>query len=427
VVDTGTEAKPGDGTVDLSVIRLRVDRKAEFLQIFNEAWRVQRDWFYDPEMHGVDWAGMGEKYRALVSHCGTRGDLNYLIGEMISELATGHTYIFGGDMGPGTDRVPVGLLGVDWAEPDGAGFHRVERVIPGSPWNRAERSPLDEPGCPIEAGHYIIAVNGRTVTDRDNIHAAFQDLAGKPVRLTWNSEPTAEGAEEWLVEPLRSERAIRYRDWVEDRRRRVDEASGGAIGYLHLPDMSQRGLIEFARAFYPQVDKRAMIIDERYNGGGFVADMIIDRLERRLWSYTVPREGGPGRNPERVGSHRLVVLINEDTGSNGEFFAEALKRKELATIVGMRTWGGTVGIEPHQNFVDGGGTTPPQFGLLGTDNTWLVEGHGVEPHVEVQNLPRDVMNGGDTQLERAIELLMAEQDRWAPPLPEIPAYPVKKK
>jgi len=427
VVDAGKEAKPGDGKVDLSVIRLKVDRKAEFLQIFNEAWRIQRDWFYDPEMHGVDWAAMGEKYRALVSWCGTRGDLNYLIGEMISELNTGHTYIFGGDFGPGAERVPVGLLGVDYAEPSGKGFHRIERIIPGSPWNPAERSPLDEPGCPIREGHYIIAVDGQTVTDRDNIHAFFQDLAGKPVRLTWNSEPIVAGAEEWLVEPLARETAIRYRDWVEDRRRRVTEASDGAIGYLHLPDMSQQGLIEFARAFYPQVDKRAMIIDERYNGGGFVGDMIIDRLERRLWSYTVPREGGPGRNPERVGSHRLVVLINEDTGSNGEFFAEALKRKGLATIIGMRTWGGTVGIEPHQGFVDGGGTTPPQFGLLGTDDSWLVEGHGVEPHVEVQNMPLDVLGGVDSQLQRALELLMAEQDHWTPLLPEVPDHPVKSK
>ena len=411
----------------LATIRLRVDRGEEFPQIFNEAWRIQRDWFYDPGMHGVDWEAVGEKYRVLVPWCGNRGDLNYLIGEMIGELNAGHTYIFGGDLGRRAPTVPVGLLGVDFAEPSGEGFHQIQRIIPGTPWNPAERSPLAEPGCPIGEGDYIIAVDGRPVSDRDNIYGFFQDTAGKPVRLTWNSSPTTDGAEQWLVTPLRSERSIRYRQWVESRRQLVEQAGGGAIGYLHIPDMGQRGLIEFARAFYPQVDKQALIIDERYNGGGFVADMIIDRLERRLWSYTVPREGGPGRNPERVGSDKLAVLINEDTGSNGEFFAEALKRKELATIIGMRTWGGTVGIEPHQAFVDGGGTTPPQFGLLGTERTWLVEGHGVEPHLEVQNMPGDVMRGRDAQLEAAVELLLEQIGDEPGGLPEIPVYPVKKK
>jgi tricorn protease len=427
VIDAGKEAQEGDGRVDLETIRLRVDRGEEFLQIFNEAWRIQRDWFYDPGMHGLDWEATGEKYRLFVPWCGNRGDLNYLIGEMIGELNIGHTYIFGGDMGRQPPTVSVGLLGVDYAAPSGKGFHCIERIIPGTPWLSSERSPLDEPGCPIGEGDYIIAVNGRTVTERDNIHSFFIDTVGKPVRLTWNSTPAAEGAQQWLVTPLGSEREIRYRQWVESRRSLVDQASGGAIGYLHLPDMGERGLIEFARAFYPQVDKQAMIIDERYNGGGFVGDMIIDRLERRLWSYTVPREGGPGRNPERVGSDKLAVLINEDTGSNGEFFAEALKRKGLATIIGMRTWGGVVGIEPHQGFVDGGGTTPPQFGLLGTDRTWIVEGHGVEPDVEVQNMPGDVLRGTDSQLEAAIELLMKQIGDQPAGLPEIPAYPVKKK
>jgi len=427
VIDAGIEAKPGDGGVDLDAVRLRVDRREEFLQIFNEAWRVQRDWFYDPDMHGVDWEATGEKYRVLVPWCGTRGDLNYLIGEMIGELNIGHTYIFGGDFGAGAERVPVGLLGVDWAEPSGDGYHRIERIIPGTTWLGSERSPLQAPGCPIREGDYLIAVDGVEVKDTDNVYGFFQDTAGRTVRLTWNGEPTTEGAEQWLVTPLRSERQLRYRDWVETRRALVEQWSGGAVGYLHIPDMGQRGLVEFARAFYPQVDKQALVIDERYNGGGFVGDMIIDRLERRLWSYTVPREGGPGRNPERVGSDMLVVLINEDTGSNGEFFAEALKRKGLATILGMRTWGGTVGIEPHQGFVDGGGTTPPQFGLLGTDRTWLVEGRGVEPDIEVQNMPGQVMRGEDTQLEAAVKLLLEQVGDSPGGLPEIPPYPVKKK
>jgi len=231
------------------------------------------------------------------------------------------------------------------------------------------------------------------------------------------------------VRTLRSEFVLRYRAWSDAKLAYVTDKTDGRVAYLHLPNMMEPGLIEFARSFYPQTGKQALIIDERWNGGGFVGDMIIDRLERVLWGMTAPREGGVGRNPERVFHGPIVVLINENTGSNGEFFAEAIKRKGLATVMGVRTWGGSIGIEPHQDLVDGGGTTPPQFGLYGLDGTWPIEGWGVEPDIVVMNLPADVVAGKDAQLDAAIahllERLEKEGETWR--IPQTPPYPDKSK
>jgi tricorn protease len=227
---------------------------------------------------------------------------------------------------------------------------------------------------------------------------------------------------------MSSELALRRRDWVERNRAAVDAASNGAVGYLYLPAMMENGLAEFARAFYPDYTKKAFIIDERYNGGGFVGDMIIDRLERQLWAFTQPREGAVLRDPERCFHGHLVVLINEDTGSNGEYFAEAVKIKGLATLIGMRTWGGAVGIEPHQDLVDGGGTTPPQFGLFDFAGNWLIEGRGVEPDIEVQNSPGDVLAGTDAQLEAALDYLAEKIETEPMPVPDAPPeFPDKAK
>ena len=425
VVDTGSKASVGDDSVDLSGVRLRVVRGEEFRQIFDEAWRVQRDWFYDAGLHGVDWKKAGDKYRRFVMSCGTRGDLNYLIGELIAELNIGHTYIFGGDHEDGADHVNTGLLGVTFTAGKGDDFYRIDHIIPGVSWEPAARSPLAEPGCPVGEGDYLIAIDGNEVRVGDNVYRHLVDRAGRMVTLTYNDRPSAKDAKTHRLQPIGGEYLIRYREWVEKNRAAVDAASKGGIAYLHLPDMSRTGLIEFGKAFYPQAMKRALIIDERYNGGGFVGDMIIDRLERRIWGITVPREGITLRDPERVFHGPIVVLVNEDTGSNGEYFAEAIKIKGLATVMGVRTWGGAVGIEPHQDLVDGAMTTPPQFGIYGLDRKWLIEGHGVEPDVVVQNLPADVVAGKDAQLTAAIEYLLRILDErggeWViPPTPEFP-------
>jgi tricorn protease len=427
VVDAGKEAKVGDGEIALKDVRIEVDRSAEFLQIFNEAWRIQRDWFYDPGLHGVDWVSIGEKYRRFVPDCGNRGDLNYLIGEMIGELNAGHTYVGGGDVQDEARKVPVGMLGADFAIEPGAERYRIARIYPATPGDPDERSPLDEPGSPVKEGDYLIAIDGQDITTSDNVFAHLVNKADKLVTVMVNDRPTRDGARTWRTKTLGTEWPIRYRAWVNHNRASVDEASGGRIGYVHIPDMMGPGIIELAKVYFPQYHKQGFIIDERYNGGGFVSDMIIDRLERRVWSINQPREGKPQPNPERCFHGPWVVLINEDTGSSGEWFAEAIKRKGLAKLIGMRTWGGVVGIEPHQPLVDGGRTTAPQFAPYGIDGTWPVEGHGVDPDIEVQNEPGDVLRGRDAQLERAIRYVLDELERADFTIPDRPDYPIKAK
>ena len=427
VVDVAAESNVGDGEVKLEAARVRVDRNQEFLQIFNEAWRVQRDWFYDPNLHGVDWRAMGEKYRKLVSYCGNRDDLNYLIGEMIGELNAGHTYVFGGDIPEEAKEVPVGLLGAEFTAEPGAGYYRITHIIPSTPWNERERSPLDHPGCPIREGHYLIAVDGQEVTTADNVYAFLEHKCDAVVTLTYNDRPSAEGAKQHRVKTIESENRIRYREWVDRNRAYVDEATGGRVGYLHIPDMGRPGLIEFARHYFPQHYKKGFVIDVRYNGGGFTSNMIIDRLERRMWALTQPREGKPSHDPERCFYGHLVVLINEDTGSSGEWFSEGVKVRGLAPLIGMRTWGGAVGIELHQPLVDGGGTTPPQFAPYSLDRKWIIEGQGVDPDIEGQNMPGDVVGGKDAQLEAGVANLLERLQDDPRDLPPPPPYPDKSK
>lgn len=425
VVDVGKEASVGDGQVDYSGVRIEVDRSQEFMQLFNEAWRIERDWFYDPNLHGLDWAAEGEKYRKFVPFCGDRSDLNYLIGELISELNIGHTYVSGGDTPDDAKRVSVGLLGVDFAVDPGALYYRIAHVIPGTPGDPAERSPLDEPGCPIKAGHYLIAIDGEEVTTADNPYRPLQNKSNRVVTLTYNDQPSAEGAKRHRLKTIGNEMGIRYREWVNTRAAYVADRTGGRVGYVHIPDMGGGGLIEFAKAWYPQFRKQAFVVDVRYNGGGFTGDMILDRIERRIWGVTKPREGGLWPDPERAFAGPWVVLINEDSGSNAEMFAEAVKIKKMAPVIGMRTWGGSIGVEAHQSLLDGGSVTPPQFGLHGLDRRWLIEGIGVVPDLEIQNMPGDALRGIDAQLDAAIENLLPRiPDEWIE-LPPPPPYPSK--
>jgi len=427
VVATGSTANVGDGKVDLGAVRIRVDRPAEFLQIFDEAWRIQRDWFYDPNMHAVPWQQIREKYRKFVPYCGNRGDLNYVIGEMIAELNIGHTYVSGGDDPDNGKHVAVGLLGADFRTAPNAEYYQIAHIIPSNPGDDRERSPFDVPGCPIREGQFLIAINDREVKTTDNVFAHLQNFANRMVTITYNDKPSADDAKTCRVQTIGSESAIRYREWVENNKAYVEKMSNGTIGYVHIPDMGENGLTEFGKYYYHQYYKPAMIIDERYNGGGFTGDMIIDRLERRFWAITAPREGKTLRDPENCFYGHRAVLVNEDTGSNGEFFAEAVKILKLAPVIGKRTWGGSIGIEPHQPLVDGGSVTPPQFGLYGLNREWLIEGHGVVPDHDVDNLPGDVVRGQDAQLDFAIQLLLKQNQSDPKTIPPTPPYPDKSK
>jgi tricorn protease len=434
VVGAGSKGSVGDGAVNLSGVYGKLDRKAEFMQIFNEAWRIQRDFFYDRNMHAVDWDGMGKKYRALVPFCGNRADLNYLIGEMIGELNAGHTYVYGGDMGFRTDapQPRVGVLGVDFGVEGSGDYYRIAAILPGDNADAQYRSPLYAPDCKVKNGDYLIALDGEEVRKGDNVYARLEGKLSAIVTLTYNDRPSPDGAKTYTFEPVAGDMGLRYRRWVEGCRAQVDRATNGQVAYVHIPDMMTNGLIEFAKVYYSQHFKKGLIIDDRYNGGGFTGDMILDRLERRLWSLTIPREGGILRNPENVFFGPKVLIVNQDTGSNGEYCATAFKVKRMGKVVGMRTWGGAVGIEPHEDIVDGGTVTPPQFAPYSPWTLdWYFEGWGVEPDVEVENWPSDVLEGKDAQLEKAIEIVLEEMkvyyyEEWDR-LPGPPTYPDKKR
>ena len=426
-VASTSPAGVGDGRIGLGNIHIMIDRQAEFLQMFNEAWRIQRDWFYDPGMHGVDWDAVAEKYRQLVPFCGQRSDLKYLIGEMIAELNAGHTYSYGGESKEEVDSIPTGLLGAEFEQVPDAGFYRISRIVQGENWDESLRSPLLEPGCPIRIGDYLIAIDGQEIPVGDNVYRHLEQKRGNTVTISYNTTPSADGAKQFEVRTIGYEGGIRYHEWVKDNRSKVAAASKGKIGYVHIPDMGEQGCIEFAKAFFAQHNMPAMIIDIRYNRGGFVGDMLIDRLERQLWAITQPREGMTIRDPERCFHGHLVVIMNEDTSSNGEYFAEAIKLKGLATVIGMRTWGGAVGMEAHQDLVDGGVVTPPQFAPFGLDGHWLIEGRGVIPHLTVQNEPGDVVRGIDKQLDTAIKFLLDQIEKDPMKLPNTPPYPNKSK
>ncbi len=420
IIDSNGKGNIGDGAIDFSSVKFKINFKEEFVQIFNEAYRIQRDWFYDKNLHGVDLEGLKNKLFEYVPECGTRSDLNYLIGEMIAELNIGHTYVWGGDLKVNLKKVPVVLLGVDLnfdeAYPKITKIYKPEEVDPEI------KSPFY--GTFVKEGYYIISVDGKEADKKTNFYSLFENR-NKIVELLVNDRPQREGAKKLIVSPIRNEMDLRYRVWVDENRAKVAKLSNGKIGYVHIPDMGEEGLKEFGRTYYSQLDKPALIIDDRYNSGGFTGDMLINRLEKRVWAVTQPREGKPSLNPEKGCFSHLALLINEDTGSCGEFYATSFKIKKFGKIFGMRTWGGAMGIEAHQDLVDGGTVTPPQFGLYSLDRQWLIEGRGVDPDVEIQNMPEEVLEGKDAQLERAVNYLLEELKKDPKDIPPPPQYPNK--
>src|SRR5271163_293183 len=415
------KAKVGAGALNLSGLQVQIDPRAEWRQTYHEAWRIERDFYWDPNMTGHDWKKLGARYEALLPWVAHRSDLNYLIGELIAELSTSHTYVGGGDQ-PKKPHVSVGMLGADY-EADG-GFYRIAKIYPGENWNDATRSPLTEPGLKVKSGDYLIAVNGQEARATQDVYSYFLDLAGKQVALKINSKPTAEGAWDITVKPVPSETGVRYLDWVESNRRKVAEATGGRIGYMHVPDTAIEGIIAFDKEFVGQLDKDGIIVDERFNAGGFVPDFYTEKLKRSLLAVISVRDGKDNPYPPVAIYGPKVMLVNEMSGSGGDLFPWLFRFEKIGPIVGTRTWGGLVGINRGAPLRDGGFVTAPSAGFYSWEKggSWAVENHGVDPDFVVPQRPDLVVEGHDPQLEKAIELAKeALKDyKGLPPRPKFP-------
>jgi tricorn protease len=418
------ELKP-DNKVDLSALEVRLDRRAEWTQIFNESWRQMRDFFYAPNMHGVDWLAQRQKYGALLPYVATRNDLTYLIGEMIGELHIGHTYVWGGDRSE-APRIKTGLLGAEVSRDPGSRAYRIDKILPGENWQTKTRSPLTELGVNVNVGDYILAVNGQPVREMANLYSALVGTVGKQVVLRVNSKPADEGARDVTIVPIADESVLYYEAWVQGNIDYVTRKTDGKVGYLHIPDMGPEGLNEFVRRYYPQLNKQALIVDVRGNGGGNVSPMIIERLQRELTMINIRRNSTPSTNPTGMILGPKVTLLNEYSASDGDLFPYRFRQNGLGKLIGKRSWGGVVGISGSLPFTDGGSLTKPEFAPYTNDGkNWIIEGHGVDPDIVVDNDPAREFRGEDQQLDKGIEVIFEELKTQGRTLPSPPAWPVK--
>lgn len=412
----------GAEKVDISGVRLRIDPVQEWEQIYHEAWRINRDYFYDPGMHGADWDALRDKYAQFLPHLTTRADLNRLIQWICSELAVGHHRNGGGDSALETETIPGGLLGTDFELADGR--YRFAKVFGGLNWNPELRAPLTEPGVDVASGEYLLAVNGRDLTADDNVFEYFENTADTIVEITVGTKADGSDARTVQVVPVRSESALRNRDWVEGNLRKVDEATDGRVAYVHVPDTAGRGHAYFKRYFFPQVHKDAVIVDERYNGGGQIADYYIDILRRPSISHWATRYGQDLHTPLGSIQGPKVMLIDETAGSGGDLLPWMFRKLEIGPLIGKRTWGGLVGILGFPVLMDGGGVTAPNIAIW-TEDGFVVESVGVPPDIEVEQTPKDVIAGHDPQLEKAIEVALEALEANPPSKPERPPFPVR--
>ncbi|KKY62275.1 S41 family peptidase [Tannerella forsythia] len=405
--------------VNFSDMKITIDYAKEWAQIFDEAWRAFRDGFYLENMHGVDWKAMKKKYGVLLPYVKNRQDLTYLIGEMIGELNCGHAYVNTGETNR-PQRIKTGLLGAEISR-DKSGFFRLEKILPGESWSPALRSPLTEPGIEAQVGDFIVAIDGVPTNTVNDLYALLVGKAGVPTELSLNGKAQLNGARKVVIRPLEEEYSLYHYQWVKNNIEKVDKASGGKIGYIYIPDMGVDGLNEFAKYFYPQLDKEGLIIDDRANGGGNVSPMILERLAREPYRMTMRR--GSTRNgtvPDAVLVGPKVCLINKYSASDGDLFPWGFRALKLGKLIGTRTWGGIVGITASLPFIDGTDVRVPFFTSYDMDGHWMVENEGVKPDILIDNDPVKEWNGEDEQLNRAIEEVMKELKNRKP-LPKTPA------
>ncbi len=419
VVDFPSPKVGGGEEVDLDNMYTTVDYAEEWPQIFDEVWRAFRDGYYVKNMHGRNWQGIKDKYSVLLPYVKTRLDLNYVIGEMISELASGHAYITPGEY-PKAERIDMGLLGATFSK-DKNGWYKIEHIYAGAPYREELRSPLTEPGMNINEGDYITAIDGQSLKDVDNIYKLLVGKADKLVELTVNTS-SAEGGRKVVVKPISNEYPLEHFEWVQRNIQTVEEKSGGKVGYIYVPDMGPEGLNEFVRYYYPQLDKEALIIDDRENGGGNVSPMLIERLLREVYRMTMRRGSTKtGTVPDGTHTGPKVLLINKYSASDGDLFPWSFKANNLGTVIGTRTWGGIVGISGSLPYMDGTDVRVPFFtNYDAKTGEWIVENHGVDPDILLDNDPIKEYNGEDEQLLKAIEVAL-EQIKDRKELPGIPA------
>jgi tricorn protease len=409
--------------LDVSGMEMFVDRQEEWKQIFDESWRQMRDFFYAPNLHGVDWKAHKERYAPLLKHVNHRNDLTYIIGEMISELNAGHAYVGGGQR-PMPDRIKLGLLGAEISKDKASGYFRIDKILKGQNWDRKTRSPLTEIGVNASQGDYIIEIDGISTKDLPNVYQALINKAGKQVKLSLNTKPSDQGKRVVTITPIDDESGLYYLQWVQENIEKVDKATNGRVGYVHIPDMGPEGLNEFVKYYFPQLSKEALIVDVRGNGGGNVSPIIIERLRREASQINIARNGTPNINPDGVMHGPLVMLCNEFSASDGDIVNYRFRGYKMGTIIGKRTWGGVVGIRGSLPFVDGGILNRPEFSRYDLEGKeWIMENVGVEPDIVVDNDPYLEFTGTDQQLNKGIEVILEDLKTKRKTIPNPPKYP----
>jgi tricorn protease len=430
-LDGSKPAPAGEGgpaQLDLKQMRVQIDPRQEWDEMFNQAWRLERDFFFSTKMNGVDWNAVGASYRKLLPLCGCREDLNYLIGEILGELCNSHTYVGGGDVGmeDSSVKVKVGLLGVDFALDQASGLYRFAKIYPGDNTRDGYRSPLTEPGIDVREGTYLLAVDGHELKAPTDPYTLFLNKTTGTVRLTVADSP--EGTRrDVVVRPIGNELMLRLKAWIDHNREVVDKASGGKIGYIYMSDMERLGMDQFIQQFYPQIRKEGLIIDDRWNGGGEIDQIVLERLRRVLVGMGTNRQRDAETWPSQVQNGYKVTLINQYSASDGDIFPYYFRKYGLGPLIGKRTWGGVRGIRGLWPLLDGGYITIPEDSLYGLNSQWVIENYGVPPDMEVEDLPGDLLAGHDAQLEAGINYLMKQIQEHPKPLPSppplIPAYP----
>ncbi|MFI8379123.1 PDZ domain-containing protein [Leeuwenhoekiella sp. NPDC079379] len=423
VSETGKKAD--NPPLDLEAIQIKINPKQEWANIFNEAWRVNRDYFYDPAMHGVDWEAMKKQYEIFLPDVTTKSDLYRIMGWMFAELSVGHhRFDYRGDNRIEKEEISGGLLGADYVVKNGR--YQISKIYGGLNWNPDLRAPLTEPGVSAKTGEYVIKVDGQEVTSSDNFYSFFENKAGQIVTLTLSVNSNGSNAHEEQVTAIDSEMSLRNRDWVEGNIKKVNEATNGQVAYVYVPNTATGGHEYFKRYFYPQADKKAIIIDERFNGGGQLADYVIDLLNKPMQSYWNFRYGSDMKAPSASIQGPKVMLIDETAGSGGDYLPYLFRRNNLGTLVGKRTWGGLVGVLGYPEFIDGGIVTAPNVAFYNEEG-FGIENVGTPPDVEVEQTPKEVIAGKDPQLEKAIEIILKQLKENPPQGLTTPPYPIKTK